>query len=273
MHQGSCNLWLPSVQPGAFTCTGPLLWANCALLFQQDLGERWLLGVVTQWHFTASDHTCLYKALCPAGDTFLSTPHSPPNSHIMASNCLPFKEVDPLVASTTLLFVLTFGGSAKGLAFFRIICILFTCSWPRCASGKLGSVFCFWYWGWVSDKCVSCLVVSNSLQPVTVAYQAPLSMEFPRQENCNGLPCPPPGDLSDPGIKSGSPTLQADSLPFKPSKKPNDYRHFLPPPSRGCSLKDASLAKWWHSLVLGGGYALVYIFFLPSSLCVITQNN
>ena len=120
---------------------------------------------------------------------------------------------------------------------------------------------------------VSCLVVSNSLQPVTVAYQAPLSMEFPRQEYCNGLPCPPPGDLSDPGIKSGSPTLQADSLPFKPSKKPNDYRHFLPPPSRGCSLKDASLAKWWHSLVLGGGYALVYIFFLPSSLCVITQNN
>ena len=33
------------------------------------------------------------------------------------------------------------------------------------------------------------------------AGQAPLSMEFPRQEHCNGLPCPPPGDLTNPGIE------------------------------------------------------------------------
>ena len=38
----------------------------------------------------------------------------------------------------------------------------------------------------------------------TVANQAPLSMEFSRQEYWNGLPCPPPGDLSDPGIKPAS---------------------------------------------------------------------
>ena len=31
--------------------------------------------------------------------------------------------------------------------------------------------------------------------PWTVAHQAPLSMEFPRQEYWSGLPCPPPGDL------------------------------------------------------------------------------
>ena len=37
--------------------------------------------------------------------------------------------------------------------------------------------------------------------PWTVARQAPLSMEFPRQEYWSGLPFPPPGDLSDPGIK------------------------------------------------------------------------
>ena len=35
----------------------------------------------------------------------------------------------------------------------------------------------------------------------TVAHQAPLSMGLSRKEYWSGLPCPPPGDLSDPGIK------------------------------------------------------------------------
>ena len=35
----------------------------------------------------------------------------------------------------------------------------------------------------------------------TVACQAPLSMGFPRQEYWRGLPCPPPGDLLDPGTE------------------------------------------------------------------------
>jgi len=46
-----------------------------------------------------------------------------------------------------------------------------------------------------------------------IAYQAPLSRGFSRQEYWNGLPFPSPGDLPDPGIKPGSPELQADSLP------------------------------------------------------------
>ena len=37
--------------------------------------------------------------------------------------------------------------------------------------------------------------------PWTVACQAPLSMGFSRQEYWSGLPCPPPGDLLDPGIE------------------------------------------------------------------------
>ena len=49
--------------------------------------------------------------------------------------------------------------------------------------------------------------------PQTVAHQAPLSMGFSRQEYWSGLPIPSPGDLPDPGIEPGSPTLQADSLP------------------------------------------------------------
>ena len=35
----------------------------------------------------------------------------------------------------------------------------------------------------------------------TVAHQAPLSMGFSRQEYCSGLPCPPPGNLPNPGIE------------------------------------------------------------------------
>ena len=38
----------------------------------------------------------------------------------------------------------------------------------------------------------------------TVVYQAPLSMGFSKQEYWSGLPCPPPGDLPDPGIKLAS---------------------------------------------------------------------
>ena len=47
----------------------------------------------------------------------------------------------------------------------------------------------------------------------TVACPTPLSVGFSRQEYWSGLPFPSPGDLADPGIKPGSPALQADSLP------------------------------------------------------------
>ena len=56
--------------------------------------------------------------------------------------------------------------------------------------------------------------------PWTVAYQAPLSMEFSRQEYWSELPFPSPGNLPHPGIEAGSPTLQADALPSNPPGKP-----------------------------------------------------
>ena len=43
--------------------------------------------------------------------------------------------------------------------------------------------------------------------PGTVAYQAPLSMGFSRQQYWSGLPFPSPGDLPNPGIEPGSPAL------------------------------------------------------------------
>ena len=44
-------------------------------------------------------------------------------------------------------------------------------------------------------------------------------MRFSRQEYWSGLPCPPPGDLPNPGIELRSPTLQADSLLSQPPEK------------------------------------------------------
>ena len=50
-----------------------------------------------------------------------------------------------------------------------------------------------------------CMHESDSLAtPWTVACQAPLSTGFSRQEYWSGLPCPPPGDLPDPGVISVS---------------------------------------------------------------------
>ena len=46
--------------------------------------------------------------------------------------------------------------------------------------------------------------VQSFVTPWTVAHQAPLSMGFSRQEYWSGLPCPPPGDLPNPGIKPTS---------------------------------------------------------------------
>ena len=56
--------------------------------------------------------------------------------------------------------------------------------------------------------------------PWTVACQAPLSMEFSRQEYWSGLPFPSLGDLPKPGIEPRSSALQADFLPSEPLGKP-----------------------------------------------------
>ena len=57
------------------------------------------------------------------------------------------------------------------------------------------------------------------MTPWTVAYQAPLSLGFSRQEYWSGLPFPSSGDLPHPRIEPGSPVLQADALPSEPPGK------------------------------------------------------
>ena len=75
-----------------------------------------------------------------------------------------------------------------------------------------------WFQGYSeheSEVTQLCLFVT----PWTVAHQATLSMEFSRQEYWSGLPCPPPGDLQEPGIEPRSPTLKADSSPSEPGSQ------------------------------------------------------
>ena len=57
---------------------------------------------------------------------------------------------------------------------------------------------------------------------LTVSCQAPLFMEFSRQEYRSGLPCSLPGDLPNPGTEPRSPALQADSLLSEPPGKPKN---------------------------------------------------
>ena len=56
--------------------------------------------------------------------------------------------------------------------------------------------------------------------PWTEAYQAPLSMEFPRQEYWSGLPFASPEDLPDPGIELTSPALAGEFFTTEPPGKP-----------------------------------------------------
>ena len=81
-----------------------------------------------------------------------------------------------------------------------------------CASDSILDIL--WY---VKVKSLS--HVRLFVTPWTIAYQAPPSMGFSRQECWSGLPFPSPGDLPDPGIEPRSPSLQADTLPSEPPGK------------------------------------------------------
>ena len=55
--------------------------------------------------------------------------------------------------------------------------------------------------------CMCISVTPNSATSWTEVHHVPLSVEFPRQEYCSGLPFPSPGDHTDPRIEPVSPAL------------------------------------------------------------------
>ena len=91
-------------------------------------------------------------------------------------------------------------------------------------------------WGWgrglsgflsLNLYCVPLSLVQLFATSWTIAFQAPLSMEFPRQEYWSGLPFPPLGDLPNPGINPPSlvsPVLADRFFTTTPPGKP-----LLPP--------------------------------------------
>ena len=81
------------------------------------------------------------------------------------------------------------------------------------------------------------------LIPGTVALQAPLSMEFPRQELWSGLQFPSPGDLPDSGIEPTSPALAHRFFTTEPPEKPS-----IPEQQE----IEASWKRWHCELSLGG---------------------
>ena len=66
-------------------------------------------------------------------------------------------------------------------------------------------------------------VMFDSLQPFGLEPTKLPFMGFLRQEYCSGLPFPPPGDISNPGIEPRSPALQADSLLLSHWGSPVEY--------------------------------------------------
>ena len=82
-----------------------------------------------------------------------------------------------------------------------------------CIASHQGSLFM------IKVKVKSLSHVRLFVTPWTVAYQAPPSMGFSRQECWSGLLFPSPGDFPYPGIEPGSPALQADALPSEPPGK------------------------------------------------------
>ena len=102
------------------------------------------------------------------------------------------------------------------------------------------------YNGMLCCAVLSHSVVSNSFRPHRL-WPSPSRLLCPwgffRQEYSGGLPCSPPGDLPNPGIKPTFPTLQADSSPSEPPGKPQwNITH----PQKGTLIRTSFLIRWMN---------------------------
>ena len=127
----------------------------------------------------------------------------------------------------------------------------------------------------ISCCVLSCSVMSDSAPPWTVAHQAPLSMEFSRQEYWSGLSFPTPGDLSNPGSNLYLLSLlhwQANSLagPGKP------HREITFAQSRTisqCQGWRKSRSLWWKLKFLTTYHRVYFFFFLQLNVLTTPWNE
>ena len=85
------------------------------------------------------------------------------------------------------------------------------CYGAYAVSGAVLRAYCY---------CLVASLMSDYATLWTVVHQAPLSMGFSRQEYWSGLPCPPAGDLPNPGIKPVSAALKGRLFATEPPGKP-----------------------------------------------------
>ena len=104
--------------------------------------------------------------------------------------------------------------------------------------------------------------------PWTVALQAPQSIGFSRREHRSGLPCPPPGDLPDPGIEPASPALQAGSLPLN-HQDTHKYEYFFPFGLASHFFRSPQSAE---SRVLCSGFSSV-VYFIRIPIVYMCQSQ
>ena len=88
--------------------------------------------------------------------------------------------------------------------------------------------------------------------PWKVAYQAPLSMGFSRQEYWSGLPFPSPEGLPNPGVELKSPALQTDALPSEPPGKHLWIQEQLLTPTHHFLCNELFLQKQcvWYTMIM-----------------------
>ena len=101
----------------------------------------------------------------------------------------------------------------------------------------------------------------------TIAHQAPLSVDFSRQEYWCGLPFPSPGDLLASGIEHRSRALQWDSLPSEPPVKPL-HTHILNTDLNTYSSKSFYLTSYLCKIYLQSCSKLQ---FIHTHRCVVVQ--
>ena len=107
----------------------------------------------------------------------------------------------------------------------------------------------------------------------TVAYQAPPSMGFSRQDYWSGLPFPSPGDLLNPGIKPGSPALEADALTTEPPGKPDTSKQ------RNNKYNSENVLLWWKNTIqvfqqtgTNTNHKCVRVFRAINAYCCLTSK-